>query len=167
MAGFTDELDAHPVTNAKINMGAWILRRSSIPITSANTKSGRASSGPVGREIIVRRDDLPFAVPANPGVRESIPAVEGPAGPLSTNDKPSRDDRGGAERTDPHALVMSRRRAVRSPHPLAQERVATDRVVVFRVDEPLREEPPKERAVALHQSRGPVIFQTQQLVNVR
>src|SRR5690348_11072601 len=94
---------------------------------------------PCRHEVVLSRDNLPTTAPPDPRVREPVPAMEQSAGPATTDDQPSRDDRGGTESMDLHVLVARGLDGVRSRRDVVQDVVTTDRPGVLRVHEALRQ----------------------------
>jgi len=63
---------------------------------------------------------------------------------------------------DLHILVVCLLDCVRSRHDIAQHVVATDRAIVFRVNESVSQQAPKQGGITVGQSNSPVVLEPKQ-----
>src|SRR5437667_12506317 len=108
---------------------------------------------------MVWRYHLPTPPPSYPGVREPIAATERPLRSVAADHQPSRDDGRRAEAMDPHILVVRRLDRVRSRRHVSQHVVATDGAIVFRVNESVCQQAPKQGGITVGQPKSPTVLQ--------
>jgi len=81
---------------------------------------------------------------------------------VAADHQPSRDDSRRAEAMDLHIFVVRRLDRVWSRNHIAQDVVATDRAIVFRVNESVCQQAPKQGGITVGQPNSPIVLEPKQ-----